>query len=716
MPELNPKIRIRDPLGVELGVVAQGPLLNMFGGFQEFVVALRDGSLAKLLKEPQKLVSEIQLDEISAGLHFDDKLSFREMVRGVPLEYFVDAGILGKLILRRPGSRFNGFAVPPGKVFSILELSAFLRAGAAVPISLGLGVVISPGVRGGTVFELSHRAGHAEATPVLNVVKAAIGGLRFPFNPDSVAELGQGEEISLRLDGTIAVSAALSWGLTADITVDDPKDLDKLDPSLERAAVLGQRFKLGVPIAAQAKLEFVHGVTDEFRLRVRRAGPRRVRLDVEKAKTKFSDTAFDFTVGLVQGLSPAQRKGLNTFLTERFANQAATPVAKLAGKLVRPIEDALVKRAKATFSALYRKIDRGSTLFSFEFDFEQADARGAYSKAAEGDLTQALRLASDKDKGVTLLSTVFESLDRETLEVRFNFVGIFSFNSMSELAQKSIIRTDQAGEVSIYKDSSFKARSDTSLGHVRVADFLFKATWARGNDPGGSRDFDFSLRYAFSEQDQFTSRDEIARTLDIAVLLGVMSRTEKDRILSQPVEFRRALEWPLIGALSPEATYGKSSMAVEAAFDEAALDSILGKGDAAVWSALVRAYPAANPQSDTGDWLNSGVRRRIDDSFANFLNEGHGTDQERRQRVISEYLRAKRFVETMGIFREAVASGDGGRKLLERMKLAGRDARKFHFDLTAFLALNLLCDPGARKVRVTIEGDKVRGVFPLSQA
>lgn len=712
MPEVSPRITVQDPLGVELGVIGKGALLDLFSGLRDFLLGVREGTLLKLLRDPAKLLSEVELEEVSAGLHFDEKLNFAELGDNLLLEYFIDAGTQGKLTLRKPGTRFDGRRVGEGQVYSTLELSAFLDMGASVPIPLGSGVTISPGLRGGASFEVSHHQPHPEDRPVLQIFKAAVGGLRFPFNPEAVAELPEGEVISIRWDGTLAWSVAVSWGMSAGVLIDDVEDLNDLDPDLQRAILLGADLDLNVPVAAQAKLEVVHGVTDEFEFTVERIDARRVGVDVRKAKAKFSDVGFDFTAGLVQAATPAMRDGLDAFLTDRFGDLGQT--LDLANRLIDAAEDALVKRAKIEFSSLYGTVDRGGTLFRLEFDLDSADARKAYSGAVEGDLTIALKMAEDEASGVKVRSTVHEALRQESLRIHFNLVGLFKFDSFEQLTRKSIVEVDDAGEVSIYHANSFKARSKTSLGHLKLADFLFKATWLRGHgNAEEERDFEFSLLYAFSEEDQFTSRAEVVETLNIAVLLGLMTEAQKQEILNVPVEFRRALSWPVFDIFSPEATYGKSRVTIRSTFDEAALTSILQQEEAAVWSALTRAYPVANPRSEATDWLDPRVREFIDrEGWAVYVNTADDALRRHRHAVVAEYAKARQFVKTLRVFREAVNSRARGEALIERMGEAGKAARAFHFDQTAFLALNLLCHLDERSTQLLIRGDKINGAFP----
>ncbi len=711
MSEVSPRITLRDPLGVELGVIGSGALLDFFSGFQEFLLGVQEGTLLELLRDPAKLLSDIELDEVSAGLHFDEKLAFLELGDQL-LEYFVDAGTQGKLILSRPGTRFDGREVPEGRVYSTLELSAFLDLGASVPIPLGSGVTVSPGLRGETSFEISHRRPHPESRPVLDILKEAIGELRFPFNPESVAGLAEGEEISLRWDGTLAWSVAVSWGISAGLLIDDPKDLDKLDPDLQRAKLLGTDVDLGVPLAAQARVEVVHGVTDEFEFQVRGTGSNRVQVEVRKAESKFSDVGFGFTAGLVQGAVPGLRRELDQFLTDRFG--LSEQPLDLVSRLVDAAEEALAKRARSEFSSLYAAVDRGEALFRLEFDLGSAAARQAYRGAVEGDLTIALRMAEEGDPAVTVASTVHEALRRESLLVHFNLIGFFKFDSWRELARKSIVEVDQQGEVSIYHGHSFKARSRTSLGHLQVADFLFKATWMRGHqDPEVERDFEFSLRYGFSEEDRFTSRAELVESLGVAVLLGLISEARKQEILHVPVKFRRALSWPVLDVFSPEATYGKTRIAVRSTFDEAALASILEQDETAVWAAFIRAYPVARPRSQATDWLDPAVRAKIDrEGWAAYVKTSDDALRRHRHAVLAEYAKARQFVKTLRVFRKAVDSKATGEELIERMGAAGKAARAFHFDQTAFLALNLLCDSGQRQTEMLIAGDKINGTFP----
>lgn len=192
-----------------------------------------------------------------------------------------------------------------------------------------------------------------------------------------------------------------------------------------------------------------------------------------------------------------------------------------------------------------------------------------------------------------------------------------------------------------------------------------------------------------------------------------MTEARKQEILSVPVEFRRALTWPILGLLSPESTYGRSSIHVESTFSEAGLASILENEEDQVWASYIQAFRVAEPRSNATDWMDPVVRDLIErDGWAAFVGVADPARRTHRQLVLREHDKAKQFVLTLRVFREAVQSGRKGEALVELMSRAGKAAHNFHFDKAAFTALHLLSSVDGRRTRFVIEGDKVNAVFP----
>lgn len=501
MPEISRRIRLRDGLGTELAVIGTGPFIEMLSGPSELLAAVRSGAFVELLRHPDQALATTQFEELTTGLDFDRNFNLLELSQGAKLEYFVKAGAQASLGLKRAGVRVENFTVPAGEAYSVLGLSVHLDSGLAVPIVLPHGITVTPGVRRDAALEIRSFTRHRESDSVRDVLAAAVGGFRSPLSPASVAGLEKGNFITYRFDGRLAFSTKVAWGITGTILVDRLRDLRSVSPSLESVDLFGGRGAVALEVPAEVSVQFVHSLADELEFRVEKLEGHNVSLEIRKAHEKQNETSFEFTAGLAVDVSGAVQDQLGAFFSKQLPAAPAGTIGQLSRRLVSAAENALAARARMELATSYRKIDRGEKLFHFEFDLDRSEARLAYAKAAEGDLTPALTAAATGD-GVRLLGTIETVLNRAELRLRFNLLGMFSFTSVEELAKKSIVEVDASGDVSVYHESTFKAKAETSLGHLEVADFLFKAAWNRAHAAGSTRrDFDFTLRYTFSEKD-----------------------------------------------------------------------------------------------------------------------------------------------------------------------------------------------------------------------
>lgn len=709
--ELSPTITIKDPLGVEIGVIGRGPLLQLFSGAGGFFAGLTNGTLADLIRDPQALIDQTRIEALKTGLKFDQGHNLVELSQGRRLEYFFDGGVQAAIEFLGEGRRLNGRTVGAGQLATVLSLLAQLDAGLSVPIPVAAGVTISPGVRGGFGLRLSHATLHSGQKPGLQMVKDAISGLSFPFNPERVRNLPEGDVISWRTEATIAFSTRVSWGLSSDVLVDNIEHLKDLEPALQRAQILGSDLNLNSPVAASADLEFVYGISDVFDFKVEKRSGQAALVTVSPSQEEFRQTGFDFTVGLVGLPGGSLEDQLANYLGRQFDKLSSNQLASWVANLLPSVEEALVKRAKLQLKAAFRKTDRRSSSFEFLFDLASPAVREAYAFAVEGDLTKANQAAVRDGSGVRQTLSSFESLSAERLDFVFNFVGVLNFKSQQEMVERSRVSVDPLGELSISHERSFKAIEDVP-GHLRIADFLFKAAWNRGQRGGSlGKDFDFQIHYAFTEEERFTSRQELVDTLRLGVALGILSESEKADILEKPVEFSRALNWPILGELTPEDTFGKTSVYIRSQFSEAGLKSILEKSDDEVWEIYKAAFRLANPRSPNSGWLDERIQRAIDEGPARFVSSSSSRERHRRLLIVAEYGKARQFRKTLRIFRGALASGASGEALLREMAEATKAARNFRFDRAAFTALNLLCPGDLRATSLVIDGDKINAEF-----
>ena len=508
-----------------------------------------DGSLAEGAKLTTILPRFIHLKDTPL-----DQVPFADVELGLNLTEPIDlsAGSVslkltaaGGLALIGPKQRalneadpFNAITVKDDEVYLAFGLE--LTAGPEFFIGAGK---FTFGFRGERDFSIKcyrrFQKGPAGFPHFGEALGTALASFLLPLNGADLDQLAEDTVLVLAGTGSLTFSGAFSISCPTEslASVSLPDGM-----SLNVAA--------GGSVETSAKLT----VSGSYQIRLRHLAPRQVELGVYRADSRKESLVVTAEAGVTAGIGSFD-------LAEKFigalSRQPVIDVAEFQRALPGEDDAAKAKRIEGFQAALQSAIstrlqvsvaaslsglqsDEAAWLFAIDLDTAlSAPSLPLLTAALEGDfggLSDAGRLPA----GVRQISNVLTRTEVREQSLKTNLLGIANILSIGKVAQVSKLEFNGAGELTLITDTSSANRLRallTNLGgdgsrlrKMLSENFLIQAAYhVTGTNVLPP---EFQSRHAYLEICEDTGRQEMKDRLDVARVLGLVSRNEEQERLA----------------------------------------------------------------------------------------------------------------------------------------------------------------------------------------
>jgi hypothetical protein len=275
-------------------------------------------------------------------------------------------------------------------------------------------------------------------------------------------------------------------------------------------------------------------ISSEYQVRVRKTGPRRVRLGWYRKH----GSDFKVTASAATGISaPLGDTDLIATVISAISSNAAADLAELrAGGLTdvqaRDFQDAVAaavnRKLELSLAAQFGALGQNEAAFLYDIDLEALDdvGRDAIHAAIAGDLT-GLADIDALPAGMTGVRSIFSKLRESRWSLKINLLGIFNYGSVSKLALRGTVTyTPSTGEV-VIADTATASRfasaavnfgaDEEKLRHLMAETFLITAAY-RGSRTVVSPP-ELTSSHLFFRVDARADRSRLRRAAAIAAAL-----------------------------------------------------------------------------------------------------------------------------------------------------------------------------------------------------
>ncbi len=522
-------------------------LLNLADSSQGSILfKIADTSLAAHKDKP---LSDLTDTELRVGLSVANDSKWK-LDGGVNVNFGIEASTEGALIIRKQGALLRYrlghgnqddvevIEVPGGHAYVSVEL----------PVSLG--------IEGGAKFSHGNLGINAEASKSLKFVIAnhkciplgmtigealreALERFELPFKPKGVETLDDNDYLEYEFIGKLALGFGLNYGVKGIFlggrsngeikrSFESPlgKAVIKARPSFQTRAsfsidyehedafrvVVGRHKRPSEGINTATLFLFrmdQSKLTVQFSAGISLSAGASVKFDLELDKI-INAAAKKITEGLPEGdvrdgASKAFKEGLkkqeNRRQLEKYVKEADERVNKLLKKL---------DNKKVELAVLHERLEKETSLFNYEFDFNQTPALAeGYPLAVKGQFAQAIEV-----DGVTLLPGSFvenEVIRRTT--INFQLFDLFRFKSITEYFKKSTMVYAGQGVFRLRFVTGVKHESGR-VGPTRQVEVFYTAD-ALTKDSMSLEDLDVKMHFILNDHDNRKAARQTARALSM---------------------------------------------------------------------------------------------------------------------------------------------------------------------------------------------------------
>jgi hypothetical protein len=369
--------------------------------------------------------------------------------------------------------------------------------------------------------------------------------------------LGDIEDLAAMNEGTVATvegSGSLKFSAEAELLsiVNPLATIDPPGPG-ELKIVSGNSVKVGA----------TYSLFGDYQIRAQKLDKSRVRLGFYKKRGK----EFTLSVSAKSGLSA----GVGGFdLFERLLKAVSKdPEADKKQLADAGLDEGRIADIEAAVkAAVSRKLEIAASFelsassaneaaFDYEIDLSKlgADGRQAVHKALDGDLTLMVAAESAPVAGVTLRRSIVTETKKKKHTLKLNLLGIYNFISISSLTLKGrvmyvpetgeLLITDTATATRLAASTSNFAADQSKLRKVLAQSVIITAAYRCSKTVAQSPTLEVS--HSFFALHSPTNRDTMGDVLDVVESLGLLTKQEKDKLLSGAKDFGRTTLYAVTG-------------------------------------------------------------------------------------------------------------------------------------------------------------------------
>lgn len=466
-------------------------------------------------------LDEPALTSLSTGISFQDPLNLGD---GAPA-LTVAAGVAGsfKLIHDADDLPVHGDPIdlPPDTRY----LAFGIEATASADLSVTTGSFIFGAAPSSKVEAVSYsRFSPANGIALIDAVRQTVGDFSLPLRSSDLAGLNPGQIARVAASGKLTVSG------TANLLAITNPLLSASLPSPLPGVSLSAGGSVTIGISCD--------IFSDYEVVARKLDNGTVRLGwYRKAGTEFSVTArasegisgnigkSDILPQLLGAISGSPKVDLTELEGAGVSHEQASAIAEaVKAAASRKLEIAIAGELSATDS------NAATFLYDIVPPALTGESQEAIDEALRGDLT---KLHAPGLPGVTPVRSVWENVNKRSVELDVNVLGILNFRSITALALQGKVLFEPATGALVISDQATAERiqstqvnfgADTQkLRHVLAVSFLITAAYRAATLAEGPS---LKCSHSFFELQNSTTRDDVIRKLNIGVALGLLSRDD----------------------------------------------------------------------------------------------------------------------------------------------------------------------------------------------
>lgn len=543
----------------------------------------------------------VGVEILSASPHVTS--GFGRYLQGVPAQLLAGADVASQLKqalhLVNPGPSGLGLSfshdVPLGRTGASLMVAAGTRSTLQVYNRAGMllfeDTFIGEPVRveGGRAFVAF------TLTPALDIgLQRETGNLSFGFEAGTEVDLRCYRPFEI-LDGTATLAQAsqtLIEQFVVPNSVDDLLSMRDL-PAGTIASVAGHgRLRIGASVnlaaainplasvdtiarlgtlsvggAAAVTVGVQATVSGGFQVRVQKMDGPRVRLGYHTVATRGLDVSLEAAAGPGVSLGDRDLLGL-LFGGETGLSGASEEELTAAGISREQLDEigsamraGMTRRINLELEAQFSALRQHEAAFQYEIDLDALDATGtrALDEALAGDLTGLTRLEPALPAhGIAVLQSRTEQLRKRRVQWRLNLIGLVNVVSLTELVRTGTVFHDHESGALVVADEVSSRRLGGTTRSRDLRRLLYESMMLTVTYKAAGLDLNTTLAatQSFFHFDRSANRQRMADYLDGLAAVGLLPAGDIDGLLGEVDDF------------------GRASLLIETAFDQAACDRL----------------------------------------------------------------------------------------------------------------------------------------------
>ncbi len=533
-----PTIQLIDDFGLNIQATPDplSAFIKYFRQLPSLAVLQRD--LASIQNVP---LANFPLKNLAIGVSLD-----RPADLGVGgLQLTIAAGISGSVCVYTDGNLFD--PDPYGDPVAVPEHHAYVSLGMNANVSSGVDPSLGKldlGFEAGSTVCLTHykRFETTAGTPTLRTALAAsLNNYTIPADFHDLDSLAAGDIATVVCTGKLQFSGSI--GLSTSVN-----PLASLSSS-----VVSQMIQVKAGAAIDVGASFA--VDGEFEIRIQKLDARTVRIGIYRKRGVDFKVQVDPAAGISAGLGGRDFISalFNAISPQPFPSAAdfesAGLTAEKSDAIASALKTAVQRRLEIAVEGELQALSSHETAFLYEIALDALEPEGqsAVTDALRLNLSGLVHPDGSLPRGVREIHSLLTTAREKAYTLKFNFLGIYNYASVNDLALKGTVLTDPASGEIVVTDTVNATRLSAGINYLADTDKLrkllaqtFLVTAAYRCSKVINQAPDLKASYWHFASLAKTNRQTMTSNLDVLEALGLLSEVQQRESLSGIADFGRS--------------------------------------------------------------------------------------------------------------------------------------------------------------------------------
>jgi hypothetical protein len=559
-----PKIKLTDRLGFEIDAE-----INPDSSIAKYIKQLTQFKFPKLnFAELQNLtLDQAPVKSLVTGIAFEQPLDIG--VDGSEMK--IGAGVSGSLQLLTAKNKQVFDPEIFGDAIHITDNQTYLGIATSATLSTGIAHEtgkLSFGFDAGskvtlTTYRLFEKPAPGGFPKFVDALKETASGFTIPGDLEDLKKMAVGTVATVEGSGSIKFSASVEL-----LSVVNPlATLNLPNPVGTVKVTSGNAIKVG------ASFE----IFGAYQVRAQKTEANKVRLGYYKKRgTEFKLKA-SAAVGLSAG--PGDFDAIAPLLKAISSDPALDLEELKKGGLSEPqiaaikkaLEDGISRKLEVALGFEFSSTRTQEAAFLFEIEISKLNDTGRKSleNALDADLSNLVKREEQLPAGITLVRSILTEVEKKQHALKFNLLGIYNFISVSKLILSGtllfepitgdVIITDKVTASRIAASTINFAADKKKLRKVLAESVLITAVYRCSQQL--MQQPELKIAHSYFELHGNTDKTKMENNLDVFEALGLMTASEKDKLLG------------------PAKQFGRTTFYVETAYDDEVVNDLFLKDD-----------------------------------------------------------------------------------------------------------------------------------------